>query len=582
MKKLLFTAITALVPIVTVELAARALEVGVRWWGGVENPFVSEKDPAPVFKRARVEGRDLYVRTHHHWIQGHQSFDAVKSKDHYRVFCIGSSASRGWPHRAQWSYPAMLTEKLRRLYPQKKIEVLNVGGNTYASYRSKLVFDEVIGDQPDLIIVYMGNNEFLENFVYNPETAVTLNGELREPWNHLALARLLFASFAREAPKPAIDVKDYGARDLLANRLSFAFGQASRRRRDPEQFRIVREQYRYNVEQMAEQARRRGVAFLLMTVPVNLKDWLPNASAHRDGLTGELLNAWKARFQAGFRAVEAEQWPTAESEMREALRIDGEYAEAYFYLGRALERQQKIPEAREAYWRALDADAYPFRCPFNRDLREIAERRGLVLVDTIAALERVCPNGLLGFDVLVDYVHPTVAANEIIAQEALVAMERAGLLPGPTAVALGDVRLAIPAGVEDELETLRGLYSQCLVMRQYAKLSEIADRLRVAMDRELSSPQPRIQAKRAELQDRLVAVERVVGPYQRLLLAEKRGNLHEVFKHDEAEKVFKDYVALVRDLEVREMREKRFARLVPSGPEDSDAPAARAADAAAR
>jgi hypothetical protein len=191
-------------------------------------------------------------------------------------------------------------------------------------------------------------------------------------------------------------------------------------------------------------------------------------------------------------------------------------------------------------------------------------------VDTIAALERECTNGILGFDVLVDYVHPTVAANEIIAQEALVAMQRAGLLPGPTAVPLDDVRVAIPAGVEDELETLRGLYSQYLVMRQYAKLSEIAGRLRAAVDRELSSPQPRVQAKRRELLDRLAAVERVVGPYQTLLTAEKRGSLHDVFTHEQAEKVYADYVSLVRELEAKNVREKTFAHFVPSGPGDDE------------
>lgn len=569
-KKLLFVSVTGLVSLLLLEAGIRVLEAGGAWLhrrsSPAENRFISAKDPAPVFERTIVDGRDLYVRTHYHWILGHQSFQAVKSKDTYRVFCIGSSASMGWPHPPQYSYPGLLAEKLRRLYPGKRIEVLNVGGNTYASYRSKIVFDEVIGYQPNLIIVYMGNNEFLEDFVYNPETAVPLDAKLRAPWSHFALARVLYASLAPRAARPVIDVKEYGWRDLFSNRLSLAFGLAAKRRRDPEQFRIVREHYRYNVEQMAEESRRRGVGFLLMTVPVNLKDWSPNASIHRDGLTGEQSATWREHFQAGFRAVEAGKWEQAEAEMREALRIDDEYADAYFYLGRALERQERLPEAKAAYWKALNHDAYPFRCPFNEDLREIAARRRLALVDTLAALERVAAHGILGFDLLVDYVHPTVAGNEIIAQEALVAMERAGLLPGSPVVPPAQARLAIPPDVEDDLTTLRSLYGQFFVMRQYTKLSEIAGRLRVAMDKQLSGDEPRIQRTRRELLERLDAVDKVLGPYQQLLLAEKRGNLDEVFTHDEAERVFADYVALVRAFEAAKLSEEYFASFVPRWP----------------
>ena len=120
--------------------------------------------------------------------------------------------------------------------------------------------------------------------------------------------------------------------------------------------------------------------------------------------------------------------------------------------------------------------------------------------------------------------------------------------------------------MEDDLTTLRSLYGQFFVMRQYAKLSEIAGRLRAAMDKEPSAAEPSIQRTRRELLERLDSTEKVLGPYQRLLLAEKRGTLDEVFSHDEAERVFANYVALVRAFEARKMSEEYFAAFVPRGP----------------
>ena len=80
-------------------------------------------------------------------------FTAVKAPGTLRVFLLGSSAAAGWPHHEQsngYTIAADLARKLRMLYPEKLVEVLNVAGPTYGSHRVKFVFDEIITEWKDV------------------------------------------------------------------------------------------------------------------------------------------------------------------------------------------------------------------------------------------------------------------------------------------------------------------------------------------------------------------------------------------------------------------------------------------------
>ncbi len=96
----------------------------------------------------------------------------------------------------------------------------------------RVVFDEIVAYEPDLILVWSGNNEFLERLVY---------GMLLPPWpwDHSAVARILHVASGRaRAAKPVVDVESYVEADLIANRIGTAFGRASQLRADPDQTRM--------------------------------------------------------------------------------------------------------------------------------------------------------------------------------------------------------------------------------------------------------------------------------------------------------------------------------------------------------
>jgi tetratricopeptide (TPR) repeat protein len=507
--------------------------------------FVTTTNPMRVFQLEEGEKGETYTRTEDHWIPRGQSFAARKSPSTVRVFCLGGSASNGWPHPWELSYPALLEAKLRALYPDHTIEVLNLGGNTYASYRVKIVFDEIIEYQPDLVLVYCGHNEFLENVVYIP-TVLTRD----KAWERLALGRLVRRAVeTTRRGRGVIDLSSYDARDQVASRLSFAFGKASEMRGDPEQLRMVREHFRFNLAWMVTSCRSRGVGVALITAPVNLKHWSPNVSLHRKDLSEDDVGRWQVAYRSGVLALEDGHWERAAVALTEAAEIDSEHAETWFQLGSALRRLNRPSEAKAAYQQALLLDAFPFRSIFNPDVRDIADRHGVPLVDAVAALEGESRDGIVGLGRLVDYVHPTAASNEIIAHEVVTTLLEHGLLPAKPAVPVKQTRIHIPPREEDDLDTLRALFGQFLIMRQYGGLERIANRLQRAIRRRHAVASVPEKAGLERLLGRVDETMTVIRPYRQLLRAEKLGILDEEFTRAEAQAVFGDYVEFIRRTE---------------------------------
>jgi tetratricopeptide (TPR) repeat protein len=452
----------------------------------------------------------------------------------------------------------MLERKLGSLYPQRSVEVVNAAGNTYASYRVGVVFDEIVEYEPDVILIWSGNNEFLERIVYGMVLPPW-------PWSHSAVARILHVATGRaRAAKPVVDVESYVEADLVANRIGTAFGRSSALRADPEQYEQVVAHYRHNLTTMVREARRRDIPVLLIDVPVNLKDWRPNASFHREDLTDAEQEAFQLQYRGGVLASERGRAEEAAAAFALALEVDDRHAETHYLYGRALQTLGRLELARAAYQRAIAEDACPFRdIPRFREIRrEIAARFDVPLVEAQDLLAEHAAEGIPGLDVLVDYVHPTLESNERIAQQVLATLAREELIPPDRALPLDAVRLRVPTDGSTNLRVLLKLYPQFLVMRQYDRIGPVAAAIQRAATPRPDDPPERVQSLQA-LSERIRRYQRVLVPYQKLLRAEKLGTLEQEFPPDRARRVYQRYVALVQELEGRDLAETDYAKLVP-------------------
>lgn len=552
-------------------IVATGIEVGCRLIERVENaaarrknPYVEAVNPVPAFEVVEIGGRKMVRRTGFHplMVSNQKPFSLERPRGGLRIFVLGASAAAGWPYQlGDTNISALLEAKLRRLLPGRPIEVINMAAGTYASHRVELILEEVLRYNPDIIFLYNGNNEFLENLVFRPRTPPA-------PWDRSAAVRLSYRLFVTlTTPLPRFDVKNYDFDDQLSNHLSFAFAQASRYRQDPRQFQILLEQYRFNLEAMVASAAGAKVPLFLLTCPVNLKDWSPNVSRHRKYLDPSQKARWTPLFREGFLAVERGDFVGAIAPLVGSIDVDDEYAEAHYYLAEAFRRTGRPIEAKAEYVRALERDAFPFRelPEFQEILRDVAARRGAPLVDIVAPLEAVAGDGILGYDVLLDYVHLTEQSQEIVAGEMAAALQARGMLPGVSDVDVRRTRIAIPKRFwpARDVYVVDVNYNLAMIMHQYDRLDALYEELVDVLTR-AAKESPSLAA---HCNERLVLYHQVHAAavaYRKLLRAEKLGLLHETFTPQQAQSIYNAYTTLIHGSNAAGLSDEEFLRRIPA------------------
>ncbi|MBK9517519.1 MAG: hypothetical protein IPO09_09230 [Anaeromyxobacter sp.] len=560
-----FWALTLLLLAAGVELGCRLIERVENAAARRRNPHVEAINPVPAFEVVELDGRRMVRRTGFHPLMVNpRPFPLERPEGGLRVFVLGASAAAGWPYQlGDTNLSALLERKLRLLYPGRAVEVVNMAAGTYGSHRVKLILEEALRYHPDLLVLYNGNNELLENLVYRPRTPPA-------PWDRSAAARLAYrVGVTLTTPLPRFDVKDYDFDDQLSNHLSFAFGQASRYREDPRQFQALLEHYRFNVEAMVASAGQARVPLLLLTCPVNLKDWSPNVSRHRPGLDAWQRSRWTAAFREGVLAVERGDFAGAEAPLRAAVELDGEYAEAHFYLAESLRRTGRPAEAKAEYVLALQRDAFPFRelPEFQVILREVAAARGAPLVDIVAPLEAVAGDGIPGFDVLIDYVHLTERSQEIAAHEVLRALLARGLLPGVAAADLERTRIAITERFwpERDVYVVDVNYNLAMIMHQYDRLDALYRQLVEVLTR-AAREDPSLAAHCQERLQTYQQVHAIVGDYRKLLRAEKLGLAQQAYTPAQAQQISQAYAEMIHWSNADRLSREEFLQRVPATP----------------
>lgn len=565
-RRTIFWFLTFLIVIAGIELGARFIERVENAVARRKNPFVESVNPVPAFEIKNVVGISYVMRSGFHPLMNPElrPFPLERPKGGLRVFVLGGSAAAGWPYHAGDTHiSALLERKLRILYPGRPIEVINAAAGTYASHRVKLILEEVLRYNPDILFVYNGNNEFLENLVYRPQNPPA-------PWDRSAAARLTYrVTKSLTVPLPHIDEKNFDISAQIPNTLSFAFSKASLYREDPRQFQMLLEHYRFNLEEMVEAAGAAKVPLFFLTCPVNLKDWVPNVSRHRKDITPEEKARWTGLFRDGYLAIERGAFAEAITPLRAAIALDDEYAEAHYRLAEALRRTGQQVEAKAEYLLALRRDAFPFRelPEFQDILREVAAKRGIPLIDIVAPLEAVAGDGIPGLDVFTDYVHLLERSQEIIAQEMVSALRGHGLLQGLSAVDVERVRIAIPAKFWAHRDMVAAdlNYNMAMVMHQYERINLLYEEAIETFSR-AAKEDPSIAW---ECQGRIALfreIHPIVLAYGDLLRAEKLGLLEKTYTPGEAQRIFTAYREMIYQVKTPTLSWEEFTQKVPSVP----------------
>ncbi|MCX5684310.1 MAG: tetratricopeptide repeat protein [Planctomycetota bacterium] len=349
---------------------------------------------------------------------------AKKEAGACRIFILGSSAAMGTPDPA-YSFGRFLEVMLREGYPGVKFEVVNAGMTAINSHAVLPIARECAAHEPDLFIVYMGNNEIVGP--YGPGTA--FRGF--SPSRTLIQASLWVRSTRTgELAESLLGSRETGGTEWQGMQMFLDHLVPA----DDPRLTTTYAHFEANLADLCAAGARAGAKTVVCSVAVNLKDCAPFASVHRSGLTEARRAEWEKSYQAGTELEKAGKHAEALQQYLAAAEIDNQFAELPFRLGRCYLAQGKSEEARKAFALARDLDALRFRADsrINDIIRRTAagkEPQGLVLVDAERALAEGADSaqGIAGEELFFEHVHLKPQGNYLLAREVFAKV--AALLP---------------------------------------------------------------------------------------------------------------------------------------------------------
>jgi len=339
------------------------------------------------------------------------TFAVPKPAGTFRIFCLGGSTTLGYPYPPAVAWPASLERRLSQLFPERRVEIVNVGGTSYGSARTLAVLRGVLKYQPDLLVVATGDAEFVEDSfraaVARPIPAVT--------WLHgLYLSRAFKRILPRQkALVPVIDAEDRTAAGFLfAPAVAGTVYRVDAARRS-----VVMRTLANNLVTMTELADQADLPLMLVTLPANVASWPPDPdpSLPEDPL---LRRRWQQHVAIAERLVAADNAGSALAEYASAMGLWGGNANVYYDYGQLLLAEGRSDEARTMLWQALDLDPTPVRATsvVNQTIRTLAVQKSTLLADPERTFAKLSPQGLTGEGLILDYAHPTPRGHTVIAR----------------------------------------------------------------------------------------------------------------------------------------------------------------------
>ncbi len=281
------------------------------------------------------------------------SFLMPKPEGTVRIFLVGESAAKGYPQPRNLSMQSFLQEMLGDAWPDRKVEVISLGTTAVASFPLVYLTREALRYDPDLMVLYVGNNEFFGAYgvasINSFGTLPSLALPAMRAFRGLALVQAIEGTLRSRADEdrtlmeqmigntsipPASPLRDAAARNLEVH-----------------------------VGRMIDATVAAGVPVLVCTTASN-----------ESGLA-----------------------PLGESD--EAARA---FAEA-----RHLAQEGPKDRAREAFLRARDLDPMPWRPITGTEaaIRRAATTRNAALCDVATVFRDMSDEGAAGWDLLDDHVH---------------------------------------------------------------------------------------------------------------------------------------------------------------------------------
>jgi tetratricopeptide (TPR) repeat protein len=308
----------------------------------------------------------------------------------FRVICLGGSSMFGTPYIMSGTIPAIVRKQLRHLAPDQTVEVINWSATAINSNVVRDLAGEILRFEPDLVLIYLGHNEFYgpdgvgANFL---ERWIPFLTPLKYNLRELRLVQVLQGFLAGEPPQ--------GAKVNLMRQVS----GSSLVPLDSDDSRRIFGRFEKNLRAIVETFRSRSIPVILSEVSSNLmfppfvSDSSVAASTQEALVRAEHL---VANDSARSALVALASIPPADSLA----------AAAQYWKGRALLALGRQEDAVRALRLARDLDLLKFRAPsaINTIIRRVAGEEHLPCVPADSLLGELS-GGIPGDEMFWEHLH---------------------------------------------------------------------------------------------------------------------------------------------------------------------------------
>jgi len=395
-------------------------------YGGNLALFVP-KEEAPGLSRINENvGRRYFASTEILPETSNDVFAVTKPAHSFRIFFLGGSSTFGYPYAHNGSMSKMLGQRLADYFPERKIEIVNLGMPAISSFSLLDMIDEVLAQRPDAVVIYAGHNEFYGALGVGSTESLGRSRTLinfylgLQRWKTVLLLRDGLAKLQGWLASTA-GPKDAGSTlmEQMVGDAAIAYGS--------ETYRRGLDFYKANLEEIIVRAKQNNVRVLLSEVVSNVRDQEPFVSLYAPRVD---LAGFQKTLEAG-RALESTgRYDQALALYDSLAAIDAGSAILHFRRGRAYELLGDYETSRATYNRARDLDGLRFRAStdINRVLHEVAQSYSVPIVAMATAFEADSPNGLVGNNLMLEHLHPNLRGYFIMGREIARTMQQHGFI----------------------------------------------------------------------------------------------------------------------------------------------------------
>jgi tetratricopeptide (TPR) repeat protein len=369
------------------------------------------------------------------------NFLMPKPADTMRIFLVGESAAKGYPQPRNLAVSSFLQAMLSDAWPEKKVEVINLGTTAVASFPLVYQVRDALKFSPDLFIFYTGNNEFFGAY---GTASINAAGSL-PPW-----ALRLMRAARGLALVQVLDSWLYRGADENESLMEEMIGQTVIAADSPLREAAARN-LAVNLGTMLDDLRAAGVPAVVCTTASNEAGLAPLGEDDVTGLDEKQRLELRRLIGEAADAAERDDFARAVRLLREAVQLAPRHARARFLLGSVLARAGQPELARVAFLEARDLDTMPWR-PISlteQAIRNTALTKGAVLCDVSEIFRDESPDGATGWELLDDHVHLSLSGQALAARSMVGAMANLG---GP--LQLAPAQLALVQDDETYAEAL--------------------------------------------------------------------------------------------------------------------------------